>query len=260
MTKEKGVIDSHIQMPKCVLKRFERNDRFFYYDIQKGFIGTNGHAKSLNTESDYYSQETEAFLRDSIETPFGKLLKLVDGIGLDNPSFHINPDFDTTVKMYTYSLVSRNPKLIQGIDKHSFFFQFLKTQERHDYAAKMGISTAMKQNLFGEHISTLAINKSRYSFVLPISGFYSMKIMGEEHVIVPITPKIALVLVPKNAQKRIIHGDMLSIYRFDEDSAINRLNKAAFRSQDQQGYGYLISPDKESLESCITTHKEKPGE
>ena len=124
----------------------------------------------------------------------------------------------------------------------------------------MGISIAQNQNFFGEYISTLAINKSRYSFVLPISGFYSMKIMGEEHVIVPITPETALVLVPRNAQKRIIHGNLLSLYRFDEDSAINRLNKAAFRSQAQQGYGYLVSPDKESLESCIMTHKEKTGE
>ena len=72
-----GSVDSHIQMPRFLLARFENEcHSFFYYDVKKGFIGSNGHAKSMNTEHGYYPDEVEKLLSDEIEKPFSQVLKL----------------------------------------------------------------------------------------------------------------------------------------------------------------------------------------
>lgn len=70
-------------MPKVLLKRFHNdNNRFFYYDIQKQIIGNNGTAKSINTQLGYYSQQTEDYFRDNIETPFGEVLTYIEKTGI----------------------------------------------------------------------------------------------------------------------------------------------------------------------------------
>ena len=77
------MVNSHIQMPRVLLKRFHNsNNRFFYYDVKKHIIGINGTAKSTNTELDYYSQPTEDYFRDNIETPFGELLTYIEKMEL----------------------------------------------------------------------------------------------------------------------------------------------------------------------------------
>ena len=69
-------VKSHIQMPKCILKKFQnRNNRLFYYDVKENHIGKNGSANSINTEKGYYSKDTERYLQEKIETPFSKLLR-----------------------------------------------------------------------------------------------------------------------------------------------------------------------------------------
>lgn len=50
-----GNINSHIQMPKCVLRNFaDEKQTLFYFDFQKNAVKL-GRAASLNTELGYYS-------------------------------------------------------------------------------------------------------------------------------------------------------------------------------------------------------------
>ena len=76
---EPGNVDSHIQMPRFLLARFENEQhKFFYYDVKKRFIGTNGHAKSTNTEYGYYPNEIEELLNNELEQPFSRILQFID--------------------------------------------------------------------------------------------------------------------------------------------------------------------------------------
>ena len=169
-------MQSHIQMPKCVLKRFEnQNERFYYYDVKKGIIGNNGHARSINTEFGYYSQNTEGFLRDYIETPFSELLCQIDRIDFDSVPFSKPSDFDVRVKRFIYALISRSPQMMSGIKKSSFFFQLLPDRDQHDYAAAKGIELAEQLNVFGDYFVTFAVNKSTMRFILPMCGLYNFK-------------------------------------------------------------------------------------
>lgn len=65
-------VNSHIQMPKEMIKRFHNEYNLCcYYNVEGNFIGTKGPAESLNTEWGYYSVDAEHYLRDTIEPPFG---------------------------------------------------------------------------------------------------------------------------------------------------------------------------------------------
>ena len=243
----KGVVNSHVQMPKSVLKRFEKGGKLFYYDVENGFIGNNGHAKSINTESGYYSQEIEDYLRDTVEAPFGNLLKSIDEINLEADSF-ISSDFDETVKIFAYALLSRSPMMLTSIDKASVFFQFMNKQDRHDYAAQAGIELAKQQNILNKFISTIAINRSSTPLILPICGLYTIRISHADCIVIPVSPETAVVLVPKKSGLNIIRGREILFLMFVEDSAIQRLNRTAFRTQVQYNYGCVVSPSKFALE------------
>ena len=62
-------IDSHIQLPKGILKHFQASDgRVWYFDLQKERVGLAG-AKKPGTQHGYFSNEMESFLNGNIETP-----------------------------------------------------------------------------------------------------------------------------------------------------------------------------------------------
>ena len=54
---EPSNVNSHIQMPKLLLRRFHNDKtRFCYYDVKGRFIGTKGTAESTNTEFGYWRE------------------------------------------------------------------------------------------------------------------------------------------------------------------------------------------------------------
>ena len=66
---ERMACNSHIQLPKCVLKHFsESSGRVFYLDVKTGNIGLTS-AAVLGTEYGFFSDEQEAYLSKEIESP-----------------------------------------------------------------------------------------------------------------------------------------------------------------------------------------------
>ncbi len=108
---KKESINSHIQMPKCILKRFEdANHRFCYYDVEKNIIGTGGHAKSLNTQIGYYSLYMEEFFNNNVERPLSDFLKEIDTIDFDKDAILIPTHQKDVICTFIYSLVARTER------------------------------------------------------------------------------------------------------------------------------------------------------
>ena len=95
-----GKMNSHIRMPKCVLKQFEDEKHFVYFwNLEKGWI-QNSHAESINTEKGYYSESVEHFLRDNIETPFGHILKFIKSIDMAGSEFTMDNTMKTVMRRF----------------------------------------------------------------------------------------------------------------------------------------------------------------
>ncbi len=248
---KESIINSHIQMPKCVLKRFENdNNSFFYYIVEKDLIGKNGHAKSINTELGYYSKNTEEFLNNNVETPFSDLLYKIDKIDFDSPAltFEKQSEIDKTVKRFIYSLMVRSPQMIKEIKKNSVFYQFLSPQEQHDYAAEMGLSHAEEIDPFKDYLVTFAVNKSSIPYVLPMNGVYCIIIDGMETMFLPISPELSIVLMSKEGESKIIRNNMISMLLIKDSKYTMKLNKYAFLTQKEVGKGYIVSSKRTALE------------
>ncbi len=245
-------VQSHIQMPKCVLKRFENNSkRFYYYDVRKGIIGSNGYAKSINTVLGYYSQETEDYLRDYIETPFSELLCQIDKIDFDALPFSVPPETDALVKRFVYALISRSPQMIDELNKQSYFFKYLSTQSQHNIAASEGIALAEKRNILGDYFVTFAVNTTLMPFILPMCGLYNFKYNGIDTVFLPVSPQICIALVNKNGADFFIQNGAGIMLLVSDSFQATWFNKRAFSAQKKTNYGYVISPEKSAIELCL---------
>lgn len=256
---ENGV-NSHIQMPKCVLKRFEnQNHSFYYYDVEKDIIGSNGHAKTTNTQFGYYSEEVEKYLNDNIEMPFAKVLQFVDKTDFDGSSFFWNSEFSKNVKSFIYTLMVRDPKMLKSINDHSVFFQFFNKQSQHDYAVIEGIRQAHLEDPFKAYTVTFSVNKTHKPFVLPMCGLYEYKLMDAIHVNLPVTPKIAITLVEPKGASGLLKNNVVSMYAIEEELIVDRMNGWAFRTQCNAGWGYVVSPEKNVLEVLQKNRKDREG-
>ena len=67
--KKDDAVNSHIQMPKCVLAEFVNGNKSFYkYNVENGKINI-GYPKRTFTSENYYSGAMETALNKHIESP-----------------------------------------------------------------------------------------------------------------------------------------------------------------------------------------------
>ena len=244
-------IQSHIQMPKLLLKRFHNeNNRFYYYDVAGKFIGNKGTAESTNTEFGYYSVDTENYLSDNIETPFGKILAYIDSLDFTQEYFAMPFDFEQSTRAFIYSLLSRDPAMVSTVNKHSVFLQFLPKQSRNDFTAIIGILQAKQNDPFAEYFLTFMVNHTEVPF--PIAGLYSYSINGHSIINLPISPNIAICLVHKGYAKHLMHDNgMVSMFMVELPVKIIQMNIWAFISQKKRNWGRIICPSREELARLV---------
>lgn len=243
------LINSHIQMPKFLLKRFHNEyNKFFCYNVQRNYIESNRTAKSTNTELGYFSNSTENYLNRKIEGPFSKLLKRIETIDFDQEYFRAPEGFDQTTKKFMCSLIARDPLIVRKASNNSVYLQFLPSYMNHDYCVRTGICFAQDNNFFSEFVLTFIVNCTNTPFVLPIKGLYSYEMNGHCAINLPISPTLALCLVHKNYASHLIRDDgTTDFFRISFTEQIETLNFFAFMSQKRHNCGCVICPQQEEL-------------
>lgn len=247
-------MDSHIQMPKCVLKQFVitsglLKNWFFYYDIEKDVI-TKGSPSSVNTQADYFSKFAEEELSKRIETPLGKLISILNkNLFSNNEEFILKQTHNRTIYNYLYSLLSRSPKMVENIKNGMFFGGWLTDQEIHEIATFDGLKIMQENKEFKEFSITFVVNNSEIPFVLPICGFYAFATKEEEAIIqLPITERISIRLFMNKYMDRYCHGGKIKQIYVNEEDIIKRMNSVALREQTRYNVGYIICSNKEELQ------------
>ena len=247
-----SLVNSHIQVPRFLLKRFENEKNFFYYySVENAFIGNGGHSKTFYTERGYYSQTTEEYLNKYAEKPFSELLSIVDNIDFDSPAIPVSPEIDKVVKRFIYALISRSPQMVSGIHEHSLFYKYLPSQEQHDIAAEGGIELAEKLSVLGDYSVTFAYNKTAQPLVLPMCGIYNFRIHKVDTVFLPISPNLSIALVKKDGIDNLIQNGAVFIFHIIDSDGITWFNRHAVSAQKRTGYGFVVSPDRATLEQSV---------
>lgn len=254
MDKTKKPEDSHILMPKFMLKHFEVNNKYCYYDVKGNFIGTKGHAVSTNTEKGYYSSDMEDDLNTLIETPFSRLLYSIYNNIHSEKTFVLTDEDILVLKNFAIATVARSPVLHETFMKQpfyhaQFFMNIHDAQFMHDQAVRSGMYTVINNGYLDNYIITFLENRTDVPFVLPVRGLYSFLEIGKPILLLPLDPHTALMYIHKDLADRVINQDGQQ-YKFyvDNEEQIFRYNLSAVIAQCRDKKGRVVSADKALLE------------
>lgn len=245
-------------MPKVILKRFVNdNQRFFYYDVAKKFIGNNGTPKSINTEEGYYSETTEDILNRELETKLGNLLGKIDWSKSFIP---FSKENISIIKRYFYSLITRAPSFRDYVVEKSVFLEDFQKQMQNDVVAINGMNWAEKNTkLLDDYQFTIWKNESNCPFVLPVCGAYEISLKGCNHIILPVSPNMAFVFFDCTcANPDLLSESVTTIIRSvrGTEEVIHILNWAGFQKQCSSGWGFVVSNQKDILEELSKKYKD----
>ena len=134
-------VDSHIQIPKGVLKHFaDHTHRVYYLDTKTEHIGLAG-AKKLGTEYGYYSDKHEQFLNKEIEDPLMKLGRKVRRLSDDESlTITLSKDEEIVLKRYIVTSITRSNLALNAMQKATGKYSqlLLSAQQKHDFISAFG--------------------------------------------------------------------------------------------------------------------------
>lgn len=190
-------MNSHIQMPKCILKEFAKvNNGFYKYNVQDGIINRS-FPKSTFTEEDYYSDTMEKMLNRFVETPLKKLLDFARTLPNKPLPIVLDNEIREIALFFAKSLIARSPVLYSAVLKKSIFFQVASKQNQHDSIVDHAMRNKKMDELFERFDFSFMINETSTPFVLPTHGIYEYQIEDVLCMNVPLNPHCAILFKEK---------------------------------------------------------------
>lgn len=185
-------MDSHIQMPRVVLKEFV-NDRHSYYKycVLNNEI-TIGVPKKTYTEQDYYSEEMEQYLNQNIETPLKTLIEFAKSISDKEDIISADSSVIDTGWAYLKSLLARSKTCHNIFQQRLIYGQFfLSSQSQHDLAVHNTFKLAGTLLNEKEFDFSFLTNLTSMPLVLPTRGIYEFTYNQVLCLIAPLSPRCA---------------------------------------------------------------------
>jgi len=195
-------INSHVQLPNCVLRNFrdetDPEKKVWYLDVQTGDILRKS-SKKLGTCKGYYSETGERFWAENIENPLSiithRIQKYCTG---EIPCLQISADDADACKRYIKAAFIRSKMAEDEMNKHSVTASICTEQSNHDMLACFGLRSygPIESDLEKMDVSVL-INKTERMLVVPRNCFYLVTLQGASHMVAPVCPKGAILLMPR---------------------------------------------------------------
>ena len=158
-------INSHVQLPNCVLRNFrdetDPEKKVWYLDVRTGDILRKS-SKKLGTRKGYYSETGERFWAENIENPLSiisrKIQKYCTG---EVPCLQISADDADACKRYIKAAFIRSKMAEDEMNKHSVTASICTEQSNHDMLACFGLRSygPIESNLEKMDVSVLIRQK-----------------------------------------------------------------------------------------------------
>ena len=241
-------INSHIQLPNCVLRNFrdetDPEKKVWYLDVQTGDIMRKS-SKKLGTRKGYYSETGERFWAENIENPLSiisrKIQKYCTG---EVPCLQISADDADVCKRYIKAAFIRSKMAEDEMNKHSVTASTCTEQSNHDMLACFWLRSygPIESNLEKMDVSVL-VNKTERMLVVPRNCFYLVTLQGASHMVAPVCPKGAILLMPQKMGR----AGMTAVV--SEPNVIEKMNTLALRSELEFNSAFAAANRRIGLES-----------
>lgn len=255
-------INSHIQIPKFILKNYE-DQRGTLYQLDADTKEINlGHAKSINTRKGYFSNEVEEMMQRYFETPFAKLLKEIRNFDFSFSYLNVTNEFWDIIKRFILLTLARTPEMYDNIVSNTVYARFVavKDEEKADIAVETCM-TLGGETVLDEFTITFIINRSSVPFVLPMCGLYSAPFSQYSSLIYPVAPDFAITLVKGKIIQDLVEGNQIKLFMLTDDGLTRKLNCRALLEQcrfdcyEKMGNKKVISNDRDVLETLVTDYQ-----
>lgn len=225
-------IHSHIQIPKTILRHFrdetDLEKKVWYLNVATNQIAKKS-ANLLGTAKGYYSNEGEAYWSKTIEDPIGKLnLQVLAFCSGEIKTTAFQPNDMEVVKRYIQSAMVRSKSAFTAMKTVITNPEEYTEQQMHDALSVIGMTVVGEitdELNFNKMVASILANRTARSFVVPSNCFYCVERNSYPNYIMPISPKGALLLLPKEQLENGI-GNYGVI---DDPEQVRRLNRHALK-------------------------------
>lgn len=229
------VINSHIQLPNCVLKHFrDENDsekKVWYLDIPSGQIQKKS-AKKLGTAKGYFSPAGEIFWNQELESSLAKLNeKIRQFVAVGSGSLYLSAEDIAVAKRYIKAATIRSNLAYNTMMNSSLTAWMCTDQENHDLLAYIGMSTPWKlDQIFQDMSITVLVNQTERNLVVPRNCYYAISSLIQDSLtldtlVAPISPRCALLFISNNYPESVEN----SVIIISNPVQIEKLNVLALK-------------------------------
>jgi len=242
-------VNSHIQLPKGVLKYFTNESKdVLYLDIETNKILTS-HSGDLGVEFGYYSENMEKYLEQKIENQFTEMAARVRKFSKKGGTLLLSPNDELAFKNYIRAAMARSELAMHTFLFDSYFSPAFTNQENHD---RFVYSATQPNSGIGAEIDdfhmVILINKTDVNFVVPRNCYYLISSLGQELLVAPISPKCALCLCPNEYSDIVPESKINRLSYIDKTDDILFMNTKALNHEYLFNNKFVASATKPELE------------
>ena len=244
-------IHSHIQIPKTILKHFrdesDSEKKVWYLDVKTNQIGKKP-AGRLGASKGYYSKDGETYWSKTIEAPIGKLNQQVFAFcSGEVKTMVFRPNDMDVAKRYIQAAMVRSESAFAAMKTAVANQETYTDQQLHDALSLLGMTVVSEITNaldFDKMIATVLVNRTSRNFVVPRNCFYCVERNGHPNYIMPISPKAALLLLPREQLQR----HMGTYGLIDKPEQILRLNRHALKYERLINGAFVAASGRSELE------------
>ena len=224
------VVDSHVTIPQSFLNLFghKEKDGFYvdYIDYKDSMIKSKK-AKEYGTIYGYYDKIIEDRLSSVFETNIGivrkKLFEFYKG-NIKTMELSDRKEIMDFVDITSF----RNPKTIEEFNKISLT-SVLTGGYDQNYILDI-IMTGKYPNIYKDLEINFIINKTDANFIINDTLISNIRVdNGNEIIIIPISPKIAIVLMEKDYFKKYMINGYFYYMRIDNPKEVEEINQEIYK-------------------------------
>lgn len=260
--KMERTINSHIQIPRFILKNFANQQGTLFQLDAKTMQINRGFAKSINTKKGYFSNEVEEMMQHCFETPFSILLNWVRKHEFASVNSDISKESWKIVKSFVLLTMARTPKMYENIVANTVYTRFAAVNEEEKADLAVQICMEIEETVLDTFTITFFYNTSSIPFVLPLCGIYSAPFSRFSSLIYPVAPDLAIMLVKGDFAQELVEGNRTKLTVLNDEKLARKLNcralydQAHFDVYNRLDNNKLIGSSREVLEMLIDDYSE----
>lgn len=234
------MIKSHKYLPKGHMKPFSLiidNKNFTYVLNAKSNKIQLENIKYVNVELGFFTDEVEENLNKHVESKFFSLRDLIIKYSKDNvlKNFALTIKQSATVLNYLEFSMMRNKKNLESVNRESFS-SLIFDGYTNNSLVDLRLEQVITNNFFSNTMPLVVENFTSSNFILPSTTFApffnNLNNFKNSNIlyVIPISPKIAYLLVNKKDYDDFFAENNSSYCMFENDNVIKQINKFAFMS------------------------------